>query len=122
MMGDTRGEDNTTTGTSQYLPAMATKVASLNPNLVVVNGDLINGDALDNTPDVNNPRIPYATQFANWKKDMKPVYDAGIAIYPDRGNHENYADDISPTIAGLKARLLSITTKPAKCSKKPRRK
>lgn len=28
----------------------------------------------------------------------------------------------SSTIAGLKARLLSITTKPAKCSKKPRRK
>jgi uncharacterized protein with beta-barrel porin domain len=102
VVGDTRGEPDTTTGASEYLPAIATKIASLTPNLVVVSGDLINGDALDNSPDVNNPRIPYATQVANWKAAMKPVYDAAIAIYPLRGNHENYASDHNPTIEGLK--------------------
>ncbi|MCX5705403.1 MAG: autotransporter domain-containing protein [Candidatus Omnitrophica bacterium] len=102
VVGDTRGEPDTTTGASEYLPAIATKIASLTPNLVVVSGDLINGDALDNSLDVNNPRIPYATQVANWKAAMKPVYDAAIAIYPLRGNHENYASDHNPTIESLK--------------------
>ena len=102
VIGDTRGEPDTTTGVSEYLPAIASKITSLNPSLVLVSGDLVNGDALDNTPDVNNPRIPYTTQFSNWKTVMKPVYDAGITIYPVRGNHENYASDHDPTIPGLK--------------------
>jgi len=102
MMGDTRGEDSTTTGASEYLPAIVSEIKTLNPSFVLVGGDLVNGDALSDTPDVNNPRIPYATQFANWKQIMKPLSDAGIAIYPVRGNHENYASDHDPTIPSLK--------------------
>jgi len=102
VIGDTRGEDNTTTGASEYLPAIVSEMTTLNPSFVLVGGDLVNGDALSDTPDVNNPRIPYATQFANWKEIMKPLYDAGIAIYPVRGNHENYASDHDPTIPSLK--------------------
>ncbi len=102
VIGDTRGERETTTGVSEYLPKIASKITSLNPGLVLVNGDLINGDALSDTPDVNNPRIPYATQFANWKTAMRPVYGAGITIYPVRGNHENYASDNDPPIPSLK--------------------
>ncbi len=101
-LGDTRGEDDTTTGASEYLPAIVSEIATLNPRFVLVGGDLVNGDALSDTPDVNNPRIPYATQFANWKEIMKPLYDAGIDIYPVRGNHENYASDHNPPIPSLK--------------------
>jgi outer membrane autotransporter protein len=102
MIGDTRGERNTATGVSELLPTIASEIASLSPDMVLVNGDLVNGDALSGTPDVNKPRIPYDTQFVNWKAAMKPVYDAGIEIYTARGNHENYADDINPPIPSLK--------------------
>jgi uncharacterized protein with beta-barrel porin domain len=108
VIGDTRGEPDTTTGASEHLFAIATEIASLHPSLVLVSGDLINGDALDNTPDVNNPRIPYATQVANWQAAMKPVYDAHIAIYPVRGNHENYASDHNPPIPSLKQAYYDI--------------
>jgi hypothetical protein len=49
--------------------------------LVIFPGDAING--------WYNISTPYANQFATWRKAMAPVYDAGIKVYPIRGNHEN---------------------------------
>lgn len=101
MLGDTRGErGTTTTGVSLELNAIAQKIASLNPDLVLVAGDLCNGDDLPlNTP------LTYAEQFANWKTAMQPVFNystsTGIPIYPVRGNHENNCDEGAP-IAALK--------------------
>ena len=101
VMGDSRGDyETTTTGVSEYLPTIASKIASLNPDAVLFAGDLINGNDVPKKD--GDPSIPYATQFTNWKAAMKPVYDAAIAIYPVRGNHENVAsDDVAP-IASLK--------------------
>jgi 3',5'-cyclic AMP phosphodiesterase CpdA len=101
MLGDTRGDNNTSNGISPYLNTIAQKIASLNPQLVIVAGDLCNGNCLD----TNSPLYPpdgnftnaamkavYAEFFANWKTAMQPVFNysagTGIPIYPVRGNHE----------------------------------
>jgi len=102
MLGDTRGEyGTTTTGVSAYLDAIAQKIASLNPELVLVAGDLVNGDDIHATSVLTN----YALQFDNWKTAMQPVFNyatsTGIPIYPVRGNHENNCGEGAP-IAALK--------------------
>ncbi len=102
MLGDTRGADNTTTGHSPYLPAIAQKIATLHPRLVIVAGDMCNGNSLNpesplypangNFSDAAAKTI-YAREFANWKAAMRPVFDyttgIGIPICTVRGNHEN---------------------------------
>ena len=102
MLGDTRDANNTSNGVSPYLNAMAQEIASLHPQLVIVAGDLCNGNALN----TDSPRYPaggnftnaatkaiYAEFFANWKAAMQPVFDYstsnGIPIYTVRGNHES---------------------------------
>lgn len=103
VTGDVRDADTTTTGVSAYLPAIAAKMVTLGPQAVFVSGDLINGDELSDSPDPANPRIPYATQFANFKSalGMGAVYDAGIPIYPIRGNHENGGKTKNPPVPSL---------------------
>ena len=104
MLGDTRGEDDTATGISTNLNAIAQEIASLNPRpqLVIVAGDLCNGNCL-NTDSTNYPpdtnfnsaamEAVYAKFFANWKTAMQPVFDYttsnGIPIFTVRGNHES---------------------------------
>ena len=84
MLGDTRDVNGTTNGVSPYLNAMAQKIASLNPQLVIVAGDLCNGNCLDTNsslypPDGNFTNLAmktnYAKFFANWKTAMQPVFD-----------------------------------------------
>jgi Uncharacterized protein with a C-terminal OMP (outer membrane protein) domain len=103
VAGDVRDADTTTTGVSAYLPAIATKIVSLSPQAVFVSGDLINGDELSDSPDPANPRIPYATQFENFKSalGMGSIYDAKIPIYSVRGNHENGGKTKNPTVPSL---------------------
>jgi hypothetical protein len=102
MMGDTRGEGgSTTTGISPYLNTIAQKIATLSPDLVLVAGDLINGDELPS----GNPLWSYEVQYANWKTAMQPVFnystDTGIPIYPVRGNHDNCHSE-GPPVPDLK--------------------
>jgi 3',5'-cyclic AMP phosphodiesterase CpdA len=102
MLGDTRGErETTTTGVSIYLNTIAQKIALLNPDLVLVSGDLVNGNDVPSTSILTN----YSLQFNNWKTAMQPVYNfatsTGIPIYPVRGNHEN-CDHEGPTVHHLK--------------------
>ncbi|MCX5716332.1 MAG: autotransporter domain-containing protein, partial [Candidatus Omnitrophica bacterium] len=103
----------TTTGVSEYLPAIASVMANpssvqsgaITPSAVFVSGDLINGnDLLDPVTSLPDYRIQYDTQFANWKSatyGMGAVYSAGIPIYTVRGNHENNADDGLPPDTSL---------------------
>lgn len=101
MLGDTRGQrSSTTNGVSTHLRTIAEKIATLNPNLVLVAGDLINGN------DTNeSAHVSFAQQFVSWKAAMEPVFDyntgTGIPIYPVRGNHENN-DSEGPVIPELK--------------------
>ena len=86
MLGDTRGDDNTSNGVSPYLNAMAQEIASLNPRpqFVIVAGDMCNGNCLN----TNSPLYPtngiftdaamkaiYKGFFTNWQTAMQPVYD-----------------------------------------------
>jgi len=102
VLGDTRGvRDTTTTGVSLYLNTIAQQIATLNPDLVLVGGDLVNGDDVPSTSILTN----YALQFDNWKTAMQPVFNyatgTGIPIYPVRGNHENCYYE-GPTVPSLK--------------------
>ncbi len=59
--------------------AIATDVAQEKASLVIFPGDLVNG----------GPAFgPLDKQLATWKEAMAPIYDAGIPVYPCRGNHE----------------------------------
>ncbi len=55
MLGDTRGEKSTTTtGVSTNLNVIAQKIASLNPDLVMVAGDLCNGNDIPSDSPLND--------------------------------------------------------------------
>ncbi|MCX7003936.1 MAG: metallophosphoesterase [bacterium] len=96
IMGDTRGHHDTATGISDYLTNIAAKVAENHPDLVLVSGDQVSGDA-------TNGIVPltYAQQFDNWTNAMNPMYALNIPVYTVRGNHENNAGD-GPPLLGLK--------------------
>jgi len=93
IMGDTRGHHDTLTGISDYLTNIAAQVAEKHPDLVVVSGDQVNGNATNGTAP-----LTYAQQFDNWKAAMNPVYALNIPIYTVRGNHENHADEGPPLL------------------------
>ncbi|MFA5193054.1 MAG: metallophosphoesterase [Verrucomicrobiia bacterium] len=102
MLGDTRGDrTNTSTGVSPHLHAIAEKIATLSPDLVLACGDLVNG----NDVPTGSPLEDYTLQFDYWKTAMQPVFNytanTGIPIYPVRGNHEN-CDNEGPTVVHLK--------------------
>lgn len=84
---DTRGDDkanvlNKSCINEPLIREMASDIVGQGCDLILVPGDLVNGFWM-------NCSTPYATQFENWKKAMRPLYEAGIEIYPVRGNHED---------------------------------
>lgn len=93
IMGDTRGYHDTTSGVSTVLNTLATKIAEKTPDLVLVSGDQVNGDATNGVV-----ALSYAQQFDNWKTAMNPVYALNIPVYTVRGNHENDADEGAPLL------------------------
>jgi hypothetical protein len=66
----------------KVLGLIAGDIVREKPDFVLVVGDLVTGW-------LHKGGTEYATQFAAWKEVMKPVYDAGIRVYPIRGNHED---------------------------------
>jgi len=87
---DTRGDNDpanlSKSGVNEAVVNSAAKdMVKEGAELVIVSGDLVNGWFYISTP--------YADQFATWRKVMAPVYDAGIKVYPVRGNHENGLPD-----------------------------
>ena len=75
IAGDSRGSSSSLE-VSPIVADMAPAIANDSPELVLYTGDLVHG-------------YP-ATQaaFQEWKAAMAPVYDAGILVYPVRGNHD----------------------------------
>ncbi len=80
--GDNSEKDNKTCINDEILGSIAADIVSEKPELVLVAGDLVNGW-------FRNGGTDFATQYANWKRAMKPVYGAGIKIYAVRGNHDS---------------------------------
>lgn len=95
VIGDTRG-DNLNTPANRWvntpvLTAMATAISNDHVELVLVTGDLIYGDP------VSSSGTNMAVQYALWTNAMAPVYNAGIPVYPVRGNHEASGDSAAGT-------------------------
>lgn len=86
VISDTRGSNRKikakTCINDPVVRAIAQDIAREKPDLVLVAGDLVNGW-------FRNGGTDYDTQYANWKKAMRPVYNAGIRVYPIRGNHDS---------------------------------
>lgn len=83
---DTRGDNDKSnlakSGVNEaVVSSVARDIVKEGAELVIFPGDMVNGNFYISTP--------YATQFASWRKAMAPVYEAGIKVYPIRGNHED---------------------------------
>jgi hypothetical protein len=78
VTGDSRGNDNgVNTG---ILSEIATAIVGENVRFVLFTGDLVSGST--------NPAT-LQSQLTTWVSTMQPVYDAGIGVYPVRGNHDD---------------------------------
>ena len=77
VVGDSRGGDvgvNT-----KILSEIATQIVSTHPEFVLFPGDLVTGSK-------DSERL--RKELTKWRETMQPVYDAKIAVYPVRGNHD----------------------------------
>ncbi|HEX9022253.1 MAG TPA: metallophosphoesterase family protein, partial [Geobacteraceae bacterium] len=74
------------------LGRIAAAVVKEKPDVVLVAGDLVLGNAYR-----CGPAEPLAAQLKNWRTAMGPVYDAHIPVLPVRGNHELLSTDYFPT-------------------------
>jgi hypothetical protein len=105
VLGDTRDlSDETQTGISPALNRLAKTIAAEKPDLVIHNGDLINGFYTSRGSEIHGK---FREMFDNWKQAMRPIYDfehrTGIPFYVVRGNHE---DGLLVTDDELKASYL----------------
>ncbi len=76
-VGDSRGSNNGVN--SLILTEIAQAIVAENAEFVLFPGDLVTGSSNPNT---------LTSQLTNWRDHMQPVYDAGIGVYPCRGNHD----------------------------------
>ncbi len=79
VTGDSRSEDENNGVNVRILGELAAEIAKQNVDFVLFPGDLVEG--------FEDPKT-MQSQFETWHKIMKPVYDAGIGVYPIRGNHD----------------------------------
>jgi hypothetical protein len=75
--GDSRGGDNGVN--SQILGEIAQAIVAEDVDFVIFAGDLVSG---------SSDSAMLAGELLYWRTIMQPVYDAGIAVYPCRGNHD----------------------------------
>lgn len=84
VTGDSRGDDNGVN--TVILGEIAQEIISKRAEFVLVLGDLVTGGNCD--------QATLQSQLMTWRDVMQPVYDAGIAVYPIRGNHDlGYPED-----------------------------
>ena len=76
VLGDTHVPNSTLLG------EMATAMMADSVKLVLFPGDIVESGRSASAE-------TYATQLSSWKSLAAPMYQAGIGVYPIRGNHEN---------------------------------
>ncbi len=95
VIGGTRGDSTNTAAdpwvNTPVLTAMAKAISNDSPELVIAVGDLIYGDP------ISSHGTNMAVQYALWTNAMAPVYQAGIPVYPVRGEHEATGDSAAGT-------------------------
>ena len=80
VTGDTRSSGSDPNGVNiAILTELVNETVETNPDFILFTGDLVNG---------YNPQPELQKQLNNWLSTMMPVYKAGIAVYPARGNHD----------------------------------
>ncbi|MGD0016679.1 MAG: metallophosphoesterase [Verrucomicrobiia bacterium] len=86
VVGDSPGDPAGASGVSPYLATVAQAIANENPKVdfVLFPGDLISDIKVTGL----SPSL--SQQYTNWLAAMAPIYDAGIPVYPVRGNHEAF--------------------------------
>jgi hypothetical protein len=94
--GDNQARERKTCVNDRVLRLIAEDLVKENPEFVLVGGDLVNGW-------FQNGGTTYASQFANWKAAIDPVYRAGIRVFAVRGNHEDGPERLA--LPPLPARL-----------------
>ncbi len=86
VISDTQGNNkkkkNISCINDAILNTIAGDIVTERPDLVLVSGDLVSGW-------FKNGGTDFATQYKNWKRAMKPVYNMKIKIYAIRGNHDS---------------------------------
>jgi hypothetical protein len=75
VVGDTRSDGANNGVNTLIVSELANAIVSESAKFVLVPGDLTNSGSV-------------AGAFTTWKAAMQPVYDAGIGVYPTRGNHD----------------------------------
>jgi len=78
VTGDSWGTDNGVNTLILAEIAQATVAEAVDFTLLI--GDLTNGYADD--------QAGFESKLTTWRNTMQPVYDAGIGVYPCRGNHD----------------------------------
>jgi len=74
VTGDSRGVQNGVN--AEILQELAGQIVSQGAEFVLWTGDLVSGYG------------DLEVELGYWKELMQPVYDAGIGVYPIRGNHD----------------------------------
>jgi hypothetical protein len=77
ITGDSRGDGSGING--PILTELAAQIVSQGPEFVLFPGDLVNGGI---------SQAALEAELLEWRNTMQPVYDAGIFVYPVRGNHD----------------------------------
>lgn len=79
-VGDSQGFDNGVNTT--ILGELASEAIGHGVDCVLFSGDLVwNRGSME---------AQFESELRNWRAIMQPVYDANIAVYPCRGNHDNW--------------------------------
>ena len=77
VVGDSRGNHNGVN--TPILSEIAAEIVARDADFVLFPGDLVTG---------STSQIALRSQLTNWVNTMQPVYDAGVDVYPCRGNHD----------------------------------
>ncbi len=77
VVGDTRGPSSSAPVNTAALSAINQSLLTEGIDLVIIPGDLVYGSS-----------TALLSQLNTWKTTMAPIYNAGIGVYPIRGNHE----------------------------------
>jgi hypothetical protein len=87
VTGDTRNQnaDDHNGVNTEILGEIAQATLNEKADFILVTGDLVYGAA-----DVDL----FKSELMTWRTTMQPLYDAGIGVYPVRGNHDAYNKDV----------------------------
>ena len=78
VTGDSWGPDNGVN--TAILAEMAQATVDEGVDFTLIIGDLVFG--------YRDTQADFESQLTTWRDTMQPVYDAGIGVYPCRGNHD----------------------------------